>query len=313
MGSRSTGWAIAIGTMLASCDRSSPPDALVDATGGNSATGGRSAGGAGNNGGAMTDGSTLSGGDSGSGADPSGGTASIRLPPPDAPFDYQIGAPYPPPSGVAVVSRDRESAPAPALYNICYVNGLQTQPHEGSWWLETHPELLLRDEGGEPVLDEDWGEILFDTRTDAQRAALAAVVGLWIEACARDGFDAVEIDNLDSYARAGGLLDEDGNVAYMARLSAIAHEAGLAIAQKNAAELLGRAAEMGTDFAIAEECNRWHECAAYQQVYEGHVFVIEYRRQDFDAGCADFPELSIVLRDLQVTGPDSTDYVFDGC
>jgi hypothetical protein len=63
----------------------------------------------------------------------------------------------------------------------------------------------------------------------------------------------------------------------------------------------------------ARSCNRWGECADYQDVYGDRVFVIEYRQQDFDAGCADFPELSIVLRDLDVTAPGSGTYVFDAC
>ncbi len=41
--------------------------------------------------------------------------------------------------------------------------------------------------------------------------------------------------------------------------------------------------------------------------------MIEYRRSDFDAGCRDFPDLSIVLRDLLLTGPGSASYVYDGC
>jgi hypothetical protein len=70
---------------------------------------------------------------------------------------------------------------------------------------------------------------------------------------------------------------------------------------------------MGTDFAIAEECNRYDECGDYQAVYQDRVFVIEYREQDFVAGCSDFPELSIVLRDLNVSAPGASSYVYDGC
>jgi hypothetical protein len=163
------------------------------------------------------------------------------------------------------------------------------------------------------VEDEDWGEYLVDTSTQEKRAQLAAIVGEWIDQCARDGFDAVEIDNLDSYSRSNGLLTEDDNVAFMALLSARAHGAGLAIAQKNSVELLGRVTELGTDFAVAEECNRWNECADYQAVYGNLVYVIEYREQDFAAGCAAFPELAIVLRDLDVSAPGSSSYVYQGC
>jgi hypothetical protein len=43
------------------------------------------------------------------------------------------------------------------------------------------------------------------------------------------------------------------------------------------------------------------------------VIVIEYRQQDFDAGCAAFPNLSIVLRDVNLVTPQGTGYVYDGC
>jgi len=43
------------------------------------------------------------------------------------------------------------------------------------------------------------------------------------------------------------------------------------------------------------------------------VLVVEYRRSDFEAGCADFPQLSIVLRDLELVTPGSAGYVYDGC
>jgi hypothetical protein len=235
------------------------------------------------------------------------------LPPGNAPFDYQIGGAYEPPAGVLVVSRDREAPIAPGLYNICYVNGFQTQPQDNESWLTEHPELLLQDGNGEPILDEDWGEYLFDISTPEKRTALLEIVTPWLEGCEAAGFDAIEIDNLDSYSRSDGALNEDAAVAYMAELSKKAHELGLAIGQKNSAELLSRAAELDTDFAIAEECNRYEECADYQEVYGDLVFVIEYREQDFSAGCAAHPELSIVLRDLDVSSPGSNSYVFDGC
>jgi hypothetical protein len=43
------------------------------------------------------------------------------------------------------------------------------------------------------------------------------------------------------------------------------------------------------------------------------VFVIEYRDQDFEKGCNEFPELSTVLRDLDVSTPDSVGYKYEGC
>ena len=243
----------------------------------------------------------------------SGDPPPLALPPVNAPLDYQLGGAYPPPAGVEIVSRDRNASPAPGLYNICYVNGYQTQPDEEEWWLSMHPDLILRDENGDPVIDPDWDEMLLDISTPEKRAALADIVGGWITSCGTDGFDAVEIDNLDTYSRSDGLLTQDHAVAFMSLLSQTAHDAGMAIAQKNSAEIVDRQGELGTDFVVAEECNRWDECQVYTDVYGDAVLVIEYRAQDFEAGCADFPGLSIVLRDLDLVPEGDPSYVFEGC
>ena len=249
---------------------------------------------------------------------PTTGTASptppaLRLPPPNAGFDYQLGGAYPPPPGVTVVSRDRTEAPAPGLFNICYVNGFQIQSGEVDFWRAHHPDLMLRDAKGKLVIDPDWDEIMLDPRTPARRSELAGVIGDWIAGCSAHGFDAVEIDNLDTFTRSHGLITEDDAVAQMRLFADAAHANGMAIAQKNSAEIVGRRAEMGTDFAVAEECDRYSECDAYTGAYGDHVLVIEYRRRDFDAGCAAYPNLSIVLRDLDLVTLSSKGYVFDGC
>lgn len=239
--------------------------------------------------------------------------ASYNLPPANAPWDYQIGGGYTPPSGVQVVSRDREDSPAAGLYNICYVNGFQIQPHEETWWQTNHPDLILRDGNGDPVVDAGWDEMLLDVRTPSKREALAAIVGGWIAQCAEDGFDAVEIDNLDSCDRSDGLISPDDNIAFMGMLSDIAHANGLASSQKNAAAFLDDIDIMKTDFAVVEECNRWDECGDFQDAYGDLLFIVEYRSQDFEAGCNDYPELSIVLRNMNVSPPSSSEYVYDGC
>lgn len=240
-------------------------------------------------------------------------SGTVRLPTANVAIDYQLGGAYEPPAGVAWVSRDRNAPIAPGLYNVCYVNGFQIQPDEEDFWTTDHPDLILRDAGGDPVIDPDWDEMLIDVSTAAKRAAIAEIVGGWIDGCADAGFDAIEIDNLDTYARSGGRLAEDDNVAMMRAFSDRAHARGLAIAQKNSAEIVGRRAEMGTDFVVAEECNRYDECDVYTDAYGDLVFVIEYRRGDFDRGCADHHGLSIVLRDLNLVTPMRAAYVYDGC
>jgi hypothetical protein len=246
--------------------------------------------------------------------DDDGGGGELALPPANAGFDYQLGGGYPPPDGVEVVARDRTEAPAAGLYGICYVNGFQTQPGEADFWLDDHPELILRDDGGDPVSDPDWpDEMLLDVGTADKRTAIAAIVGGWIEGCAGAGYRAVEIDNLDSYSRSGDRLEEADAVATAALFAAAAHAADLAIAQKNSAEIVGRRAEMGFDFAVAEECNVWDECDVYVDGYGDLVFAIEYDDKPFATGCAAYPDLAIVRRDLLLTTPASDDYVFDGC
>lgn len=235
------------------------------------------------------------------------------LPPRNGSLDYQLGGAYPPPAGVQIVSRDRTEAPAAGLYNICYVNGFQVQPGEAKAWLRDHPDLVLRDGNGDPVIDPDWNELLIDVGTEAKRNAVVAIVGGWIADCERDGYDAIEIDNLDSYTRSGGLLDEDDAVAAMALFSAAGHRRGLAVAQKNSAELVPRQAELATDFVVAEECNRFNECGDYTAAYGEHVLVIEYGRTDYNNGCRDFPQLSIVLRDRDLVPDGATGYVYAGC
>jgi hypothetical protein len=237
----------------------------------------------------------------------------VALPPVNAAADYQLGGAYPPPAGVAIVSRDRTDSPAAGLYSICYVNAFQTQPDELAWWRGTHPDLLLK-RGGAEVVDADWGEVLLDTSTADKRAQLTAIVGGWIDGCAAKGFQAVEPDNLDSWTRSQGLLTQAEAVAFAGALATRAHADGLAIAQKNTSELgtAGRAA--GLDFAVAEECAEYGECQSYQGVYGAHVIVIEYTRTSFDRACTQVgPSLSVVLRDVEVSPPGSAGYQFATC
>lgn len=237
----------------------------------------------------------------------------MKLPPTNEGLDYQLGGAYAPSADVKIVSRDRQERTATGLYNICYVNGFQIQPNEEDFWTSQHADLILRDASGTPIIDADWNEMLIDVSTPAKRTAVAAIVETWIEGCHQAGFDAIEIDNLDSFTRSSGKLTEEDAVLAMRLFADAAHARGMAAAQKNSAELVGRKAELGTDFVVAEECNRFSECQDYEAGYGDHVLVIEYRTQDFTAGCSAFPNLSIVLRDRDLVVPASSAYVFGGC
>lgn len=218
--------------------------------------------------------------------------------------DYQLGGSRSVPANVGIVARDRTARPIAGRYNVCYVNGFQTQPNEAAFW-RRHPHLILR-RNGRPVVDSAWGEKLLDTRTAEKRHRLAVIVGRWIDGCARSGFQAVEFDNLDSFSRSHGLITRADNKAMARLLVGRAHRAGLAAGQKNWAEWNGRVA--GYDFAIAEECGRYAECGSYVRSYGNRVLVIEYRQVDFAATCQRWgSRLAVVLRDrnLSRTGPRS--------
>ena len=254
--------------------------------------------------------------------------ADVVLPPANVKFDYQIGGDYPLPPGVQIVSRDWFAGEAPdGVYAICYVNAFQTQadepdvdrPDERSNWPE---DLVLNALGDDP----NWGgEYLIDISTPAKREAAAEWVAPMVETCGSKGFQAVEFDNLDSWTRFDGTpladdvpFERADAVAYAALLAALAHGEGLAAAQKNTVQLSRSEAidQIGFDFAIAEECGRYRECGDFRQLYGNRVFVIEYRLKDFKRDCQKKKlrkQLSIVLRDRDVTQPGSGTYVYRAC
>lgn len=233
--------------------------------------------------------------------------------PAGAVVDYQLGGGYPPPPGVTVVVRDSTDPPEPGLFNICYVNGFQTQP--GVNW---PVELLLQGPDG-PLADAGWpDEFLLDISTGEARVANLALVLPAIRSCAEKGFDAVEFDNLDSYSRSGGRLDIEDALSFAALLVDEAGKLGLPAGQKNTAELGARGRKAGFAFAVTEECHRWNECAAFTTVYDkDQVLGIEYAddlRGSFAEACAD-PDRpgSLILRDRLLSRAGSDGYVFATC
>lgn len=222
----------------------------------------------------------------------------LALLPSGTDVDYQLGGARDVPDFVGIVVRDRNAAPLEGRYNVCYVNGFQTQPDERRFWRQ-HWRLVLKDDG-RPVVDEAWGEWLLDVRTPAKRHALARVVGRWTQGCADEGFDAVEFDNLDSFTRSHRLLDRADAVRYARLLVAGAHRSGLAAGQKNLAGFDGTT--VGYDFAVAEECGRYDECDAYTDVYGNQVIDIEYRRGDFRHACSLIGDLvPVEMRDRNLS------------
>jgi hypothetical protein len=327
------GVALGATLVLAACGAS---DGMPDGAG---SGGGTSDGGA--------SGGTSSGGEGSSGAG-TGGATSTSILPTDTQADYQLGGSYDPPAGVGIVARDSSEYPAEGLYSICYVNGFQSQPQDADFWLEEHPDLLLRypssadgtsgtdgsdgadgassdgtdsdgAKAGEPVIDANWpDEMIFDTSTEAKRAGIADVIGETIAQCAERGFDAVEFDNLDSWSRTSGALTLDDSIALAELLVGRSSELGLASGQKNSAELGTRGRdEAGFVFAVSEECAAFDECSAYTDVYGDNVIDIEYTDEvdvDFDELCADPERIPLtILRDRNLVTPNDPDYVYEAC
>jgi hypothetical protein len=250
---------------------------------------------------------------------PSAAASSVRLPPVNGRFDYQIGGAYTPAASVRIVDRDRTSRPAPGVYNVCYINAFQTQAESDHWWRSHHPHLLLRTANSHVVEDPGWpGELVLDVGTAPKRAALARIVGGWIAGCARKGFQAVEPDNLDSYSRSHHLLTLTDDLRFATLLVQRAHAEGLAIAQKNTAELHHRGRRIaGFDFAIAEECQVYSECSSYTRAYGRRVIEVEYtdngRRYYRRACAARGNQISILLRDRDVLPRGRNGYVYRAC
>lgn len=240
----------------------------------------------------------------------------VTLPPTAAVADYQLGGAYPPAANVKIVTRDRTDASAKGVYSICYVNAFQTQPGRLGWWKKKHPKLLLRDTKGRLVRDPNWpDEVLLDIRTAKKRDALAAINQTWFKRCQRDGFQAIEPDNLDTWTRSHKLIKKSHTIRYATRLVRAAHRNKLAIAQKNAPELSRRG--IGFDFAVAEECEVYRECTKYTKVYGSRLIEIEYTdngRSAFTRACAARRgAASILLRDRDVVRRGSKGYAYATC
>lgn len=245
--------------------------------------------------------------------------APVRLPPTGAAMDYQLGGAYRLPTGVRIVVRDwHDAKPATRKrsYSICYVNAFQTQPDddgsrrdERSRW---PAELVLELE------DPDWpGEAPIDLSTPDKRAAAVTHVAPMLRTCARKGFDAVDLDNLDAFTRYEGALPYGRWAAldYAARLTRVAHRHGLAVAQKNTAELTREQARtrVDFDFAIAEGCARYRECGRYRKSYGKRVLIVEYRWSDLRRACRWQRDVSVVLRDRDLRTPREPGYRYARC
>ena len=237
------------------------------------------------------------------------------LPPTAGYFDYQLSGDYPPSPSVSVLTRDWfAGSPVAGLYNICYINAFQTQPPTD----DVRPDE--RDGWPAAVVstfeDPEWpGEFVIDLGTPSLRATAAAFAEQMIDTCTQKGFDAVEFDNLDSYTRFDGLpFGEAEALDYAAALTTYAHDLGLAVGQKNTAELTREQSldQVGFDFAVVEECAEFDECRSYETTFGLRVLSIEYTSEGMIAACEQFGgDLPVLRRDRELVTPADPGYQFE--
>ncbi len=187
--------------------------------------------------------------------------ADVTPPPAEATWDWQLQPPLELRRRVEILDIDPDLLPAwqvrrlraQGLYMVCYVS-------VGTW------ERWRQDSGRFPPsllgnAYEDWPDERFlDIR---RRDMLVHLMRKRFRRCAEMGFQAIEADNIDIYEMNTGFpLTRDDALAYARALADAAHALGLAIAQKNAPDLVDDLVNV-MDFAIVEECFSQNECEAY--------------------------------------------------
>lgn len=240
----------------------------------------------------------------------------VRLPPDHGGFDYQLGGATDVP-GLTVVARDATDRPLPGAYNVCYVNGFQTQPGDAADWLAHRRDALLEDASGQPVTDPDWpDEYVLDPSTPEQRATVVDAMAPVIAGCAAQGYAAVELDNLDTFTRFPQIA-RAGAFELARSYIELAHAHGLAVGQKNAAEYASALHALGFDFAVTEECAAYGECGAYTKEYGRRVLQIEYTDnlpEPFDRVCAAANRAPLtILRDRDLVPAGAPGHVYRQC
>ena len=141
---------------------------------------------------------------------------------------------------------------AVGAHAVCYVDA-------GTWEdfrpdAKAYPASVLGKSNGWP------GERWVDIRATA---VLLPIIDARVAKCETAGFDAVDFDNVDGYENATGFaLTAAEQLTFNEDLAAIAHAHGLSAGLKNDTGQLSQL-ESTFDFAINEQCAKYHECALY--------------------------------------------------
>jgi hypothetical protein len=153
---------------------------------------------------------------------------------------------------------------------VCYI--------DVGTWEDWRPDATRfpRSVLGKP--DEGWpGERWLDIR---QLGVLLPIMEARFERCVKNGFDAVDPDNVDGYENATGFaLTGREQLSYNRAIASLAHADGLAVALKSDPDE-SRALEGDFGFVVQEQCVQYVQCGELAPFIEHHkaVFDIEYAR-----------------------------------
>jgi hypothetical protein len=115
---------------------------------------------------------------------------------------------------------------------------------------------------GRPVggfREERWLDVNDDR---GQRTFVLGRVAARVDRCKADGFDAVELDNVDGYANVTGLpLSAASQLLFDSALANLVHARGLAVGLKNDLDQVPELLPY-FDFAVNEQCAQYAECDA---------------------------------------------------
>ena len=132
---------------------------------------------------------------------------------------------------------------------------------------------------GEPL--DGWeGERWLDVRAPEVLDVMLARLDL----AAEKGCNGVEPDNVAGYDDTTGFdFTEDDQIAYNRAIADAAHERGLAVALKNAPDLIPALIDR-YDFSVSEQCHEYDECEAYTAFVDAGkpVFNAEYDERFVD-------------------------------
>lgn len=105
------------------------------------------------------------------------------------------------------------------------------------------------------------GEFWLDVRPSGPNyATLQSIMLARFQACRQKGFDAVEPDNIDSYANSPGFPTTAADqLAYDEWISTTVHSLGMAVLQKNDLDQIATLLPY-FDGLLDEECNKYSEC-----------------------------------------------------